>query len=76
MPSLTAHAAPVKPIRRERKPLAPVPVTGSFSGGATTADLLQGVAVLQIDRPEDTNDWYWCAYVVERSRHGLLGWGG
>jgi hypothetical protein len=53
---------------RQRKPLPPVPVTGSFCGGATTADLLQGVAVLQIDRPEDNNDWYWCGYVCDDYR--------
>jgi hypothetical protein len=52
----------------QRKPLPPVPVAGSFCGGATTADLLAGVAVLQIDRPEDTNDWYWAAYVVDAGR--------
>jgi hypothetical protein len=54
--------------RQQRAPLPPVPVTGSFSGGATTADLLAGVAVLEIARPEDTEDFYWAAYVVDDSR--------
>jgi hypothetical protein len=66
--TLTRPARQRTVARRERRPLAPVPVTGTFCGGATTADLLQGVAVLQIDRPEDTNDWYWCGYVVDGGR--------
>jgi hypothetical protein len=69
MPSLTVPAARVNANpNRERKPLAPVAVAGSFSGGATTADLLAGVAVLEIARPEDTEDFYWCAYVVDAGR--------
>jgi hypothetical protein len=73
MSSLASRRPPVKsntprPPRRTCRPLPPVLVTGSFCGGATTADLLAGVAVLQIDRPEDTNDWYWCGYVVDGGR--------
>jgi hypothetical protein len=66
--TLTRPARQRTVARRQRKPLPPVPVVGSFGGGATTSDLLAGVAVLQIDRPEDANDWYWAAYVVDGGR--------
>jgi hypothetical protein len=42
-------------------------VTGLFCGGSTTADLLAGVAVLEVLRPEDS-DYYWAGYVVDNSR--------
>jgi hypothetical protein len=60
MPSLTARRKPAKP-----KPWPPVPVDGYFLAKPTTDELLAGTAVLQIDRPEDTNDWYWCQYVCD-----------
>jgi hypothetical protein len=60
MPTVAIPRKPVKP-----RPLPPVPADGHFPGGATWQELLAGTAVLQIDRPEDTNDWYWCGYVVD-----------
>jgi hypothetical protein len=54
--------------REPRKPLPPVPVTGSFVGGPPSAhDLLHGVAVLEVLRPEDS-DYYWTAVVADAGR--------
>jgi hypothetical protein len=48
-----------------------VPVTGQFSGGYSAADLLQGVAVLEVLRPEDSS-FYWAAVVADAGR--VIGW--
>jgi hypothetical protein len=68
----TAVRPPARPPQhlphRQRKPLPPVPVTGSFGEGTTQAELIAGTAVLEIARPEDTNDFYWVAYVIDGGR--------
>ena len=61
----TPHNARQREQRQPRQPLPPVPVTGSFVGGAPSAhDLLHGVAVLEVLRPEDS-DYYWCQVVAD-----------
>jgi hypothetical protein len=51
-----------------RKPYRPTEVTGSFGEGATQADLIAGVAVLEIARPADTGGFYWAAYLIDGAR--------
>jgi hypothetical protein len=67
MPSV---ASPCAPVNANRKRLPPVPVTGSFVGGPSMNDLVHGVAVLEVLRPEDS-DYYWCSCCVDQGR--LLG---
>jgi hypothetical protein len=63
-PRVKSIRPPQHPQHRQRKPLPPVAVTGSFGEGTTRAELFQGVAVLEVLRPEDS-DYYWCSYVVD-----------
>jgi hypothetical protein len=73
MSSLAVHRPHVKLSHRpprQRKPLLPVNVTGVFSEGVTTHDLLHGSAILEVtdDDGRQPEAFYWTEAVLDAGR--------
>jgi hypothetical protein len=56
------------PARRERKPLAPVAVTGVFEPGVMPHDLLHGCAILTVTDAARQEVFYWATAITASGR--------